>query len=126
MKQGTYTLPDSELRAISELRALSPDRPFKTHNFRNTNYDEYMDDGLDITLLKPQWRDRFRADTPDYIVWFNGDYAIPLAWYNFRTESWVIPETTIPTHASLNRIKTFILGVQFGMDFARQELEGSY
>ena len=36
--------------------------------------------------LPGEWRDRFREDQPDYVVW---SYATPIAWHGRR--GWTIP-----------------------------------
>ena len=36
--------------------------------------------------LPGEWRDRYRADAPDYVVW---SYATPIAWHG--RHGWMVP-----------------------------------
>ena len=120
MRQGTYTLPESEMVAISRLEPLSPDRRNHSHNFRSTNFEEAELDGLNLSLLKDQWRRSFITHAPEYILFFHD--GTPLAWFTRQGDrnSWYIPALRIGLPSSLYRIITFIEGLRLGMACAAE------
>lgn len=115
MRQGTYTLPENELVAISRLEPLTPDQGAVVHNFRSSNFDEAEEDGVDISSLTLPWQSIYRNHTPDYILYFKD--GTPLAWFTRKEErnSWYIPRLRNGLPSSLYRITTFIEGLRLGM-----------
>lgn len=113
MKQGKYTLSESGLKAISLLQPLDPS--LHGVNFRTTNYDDALAESrLIIAWLDAKHRTLFERHKPEYILWF-ADGTI-IAWYDYIDGRWVIPGHTHGLHASLYRIRTYILGLRNGME----------
>lgn len=117
MRSGKYTLDDEALIALSRRQPLSF---LDGHNFMSTNYEDAIEENnsdINLMRLNPVFRNKFRADTPDYIlVFLDGS---PMAWFtgyiDGRENNWVIPKLTMGLpHASLYRVTIFIDGLRLG------------